>query len=392
MGNPSMTLDPKHDHYDYPTTSPNVQSGHPGHTTPEQDAQVHQLRMGLEAQGFTERLDTLTLLRFLRARKFQVELAKQMFIECEKWRKDFKVDELVKTFDYKEKPQMFEYYPQYYHKTDKDGRPVYIEQLGKIDLPAMYKITTAERMLQNLVVEYENVSDPRLPACSRKAGALLETCCSIMDLKGVGLSRVSSVYSYVKQASAISQNYYPERLGKLYLINAPWGFSSVFGVIKGFLDPVTVGKIHVLGAGYQPELLAQVPAENLPKQFGGSCECDGGCALSDQGPWQDPQWLTGKKQAAGKGEKELNAGASKSENEPEAGTSKRAEKEPEAGIKPSETIENKPSETIESKPSETTTAPPAAAAVPAASGTGTGAVAGEQKTGDGEAAPAPAPA
>jgi hypothetical protein len=154
----------------------------------------------------------------------------------------------------------------------------------------MYKITTAERMLQNLAVEYEKVGDPRLPACSRKAGNLLETCCTIMDLKGVGISKVSSVYSYVKQASAMSQNYYPERLGKLYLINAPWGFSTVFGVVKGWLDPITVEKIHVLGGGYQKELLAQVPAENLPTIFGGTCDCPGGCALSDEGPWRDPEF------------------------------------------------------------------------------------------------------
>lgn len=154
----------------------------------------------------------------------------------------------------------------------------------------MYQITTPERMLQNLAVEYEKVGDPRLPACSRKAGYLLETCCTIMDLKGVGITKVSSVYGYVKSASAMSQNYYPERLGRLYLINAPWGFSSVFGIIKGFLDPVTVQKIHVLGGSYQKELLAQIPAENLPKEFGGLCECEGGCALSDAGPWTDPQW------------------------------------------------------------------------------------------------------
>lgn len=29
------------------------------------------------------------------------------------------MEELVRTFDYKEKAQVFEYYPQYYHKTDK---------------------------------------------------------------------------------------------------------------------------------------------------------------------------------------------------------------------------------------------------------------------------------
>ncbi|PLN80442.1 Sec14 cytosolic factor [Aspergillus taichungensis] len=295
-----MSTPSKYDDYDFPTTAPESQPGHPGHTTPEQDAKVVQLREELEQMGYTERLDTLTLLRFLRARKFDVAAAKTMFVNCEKWRKDFGTDDLVRTFDYQEKPDVFKYYPQYYHRTDKDGRPVYIEKLGKIDLNAMYKITTAERMLQNLVTEYEKLADPRLPACSRKAGKLLETCCTIMDLKGVGITSVPSVYSYVKQASDISQNYYPERLGKLYLINAPWGFSSVFSVVKGFLDPVTVNKIHVLGSGYKSELLAQVPAENLPKEFGGSCACEGGCELSDMGPWKEAEWTKEPKWATPK--------------------------------------------------------------------------------------------
>ncbi|MCJ1424633.1 cytosolic factor, phosphatidylinositol/phosphatidylcholine transfer protein [Sticta canariensis] len=295
MTGPQIKSDSKYDDFDYPTTSPEVKSGHPGHTSPEQDAQVFQLRTQLEQANYTERLDTLCMLRFLRARKFNVELAKKM-----SWRKDFKVDDLVRNFRYDEKPKVFEYYPQYYHKTDKEGRPVYIEQLGNIDLNAMYKITTGERMLQNLVVEYEKLADPRLPACSRKSGQLLETCCSIMDLKGVGISKVSSVYGYVKQASAISQNYYPERLGKLYLINAPWGFSSVFSIVKGFLDPVTVQKIHVLGSGYLTELESQISKEHLPKIFGGTCECKQGCAFSDEGPWQDPQWSKPPKWAQAK--------------------------------------------------------------------------------------------
>jgi hypothetical protein len=208
------------------------------------------------------------------------------FIDCEKWRSEFGggVDNLVPNFDYKEKPQMMAYYPQYYHKTDKDGRPVYIEQYGKVDIEAMRKITTDERMLQNLVVEYEKMVDPRLPACSRKAGQLLETCCTIMDFKGVGLWKAPQVYGYLQKASAVSQNYYPERLGKMYIINAPWGFSSVFSVVKKFLDHVTVAKIHVLGSTYQKELLDQVPQENLPMEFGGTCQCPGGCQLSDDGP------------------------------------------------------------------------------------------------------------
>ena len=58
---PQMELDPKYDNYDYPTTSPEVQSGHPGHTTPEQNAHVFQLRSQLEHAGYTERLDTHTM-------------------------------------------------------------------------------------------------------------------------------------------------------------------------------------------------------------------------------------------------------------------------------------------------------------------------------------------
>lgn len=78
--NPTMELDPKYDHYDFPTTAPEAKSGHPGHTTKEQDAAVHQLRMMLETEGYTQRLDTLTMLRFLRARKFNVEAAKKMSV------------------------------------------------------------------------------------------------------------------------------------------------------------------------------------------------------------------------------------------------------------------------------------------------------------------------
>jgi hypothetical protein len=51
--------------------------------------------------------------------EFEVTLTLDRFVKNEQWRKEFGTDDLVRTFDYKERPQMFEYYPQYYHKTDK---------------------------------------------------------------------------------------------------------------------------------------------------------------------------------------------------------------------------------------------------------------------------------
>jgi CRAL/TRIO domain len=91
-------------------------------------------------------------------------------------------------------------------------------------------------------------------------------------------------------------------LGKFYFINAPWGFATVWSVVKRWLDPVTVGKIAILGGSYQATLLEQIATENLPKQFGGSCTCEGGCELSDEGPWQNPEFLGLQNENVPKGE------------------------------------------------------------------------------------------
>ncbi|KAK9478486.1 CRAL-TRIO domain-containing protein [Lipomyces japonicus] len=275
----------------YPLTyGPDAPSGYPGNVSAEQQAKINIFRNELKSLNYTERLDDASLLRFLRARKFDIPKAKEMFIACEKWRSEFGVDGLLQDFHYTEKKEVSKYYPQYYHKTDVEGRPVYIEQLGAVNITEMYKITSFERMLQNLVWEYETFVSVRLPACSRKAGRLVETSCTIMDLKGVGLSAIQQVFHYVKEASVIGQNYYPERMGKFYLINAPFGFSTAFRIVRPLLDPVTVSKIFILSSSYQSELLKQVPAENLPTKFGGTCDCEGGCELSDAGPWHDPEY------------------------------------------------------------------------------------------------------
>lgn len=274
--------------------APGSISGTPGNVDKSQNEALEQLREELSQAGFLERLDDSTLLRFLRARKFDVALAKEMYVACEKWRKEFGTDTILEDFHYEEKPLVAKYYPQYYHKTDKEGRPVYFEELGAVNLTEMYKITTQERMMKNFVWEYESFVRFRLPACSRCSGYLVETSCTIMDLKGISLSSAYQVLSYVREASFVGQNYYPERMGKFYLINAPFGFSTAFRIFKPFLDPVTVSKISILGSSYKKELLKQIPAENLPTKFGGESEVSeaiGGLYLSDIGPWRNPEYI-----------------------------------------------------------------------------------------------------
>lgn len=76
-------------------------------------------------------------------------------------------------------------------------------------------------------------------------------------------------------------------MGKFYIINAPFMFSTVWGFIKPWLDEVTVAKISILGSDYKGKLLEQIPKENLPVEYGGTCKCEGGCSLSDAGPWNE---------------------------------------------------------------------------------------------------------
>ncbi|EDO14505.1 hypothetical protein Kpol_257p2 [Vanderwaltozyma polyspora DSM 70294] len=279
----------------YPQTcAPGSISGTPGNLNDAQSKALAEMRKILTSKGYTLRLDDSTLLRFLRARKFDVNLALEMFEQCEKWRKEFGTDTILTDFHYDEKPLVAKYYPQYYHKTDKDGRPVYFEELGAVNLPEMLKITSQERMLKNLVWEYEAFVKYRLPASSRYSKNLVETSCTILDLKGISISSFYNVIGYVKEASVIGQNYYPERMGKFYIINAPFGFSTGFRLFKPFLDPVTVSKISVLGSSYKKELLKQIPEENLPVKFGGKSVVDdkqGGLYLSDVGPWRNPKYI-----------------------------------------------------------------------------------------------------
>ncbi|WWC70462.1 uncharacterized protein I206_104413 [Kwoniella pini CBS 10737] len=74
-------------------------------------------------------------------------------------------------------------------------------------------------------------------------------------------------------------------MGHMFIINAPYLFSTVWSLIKPWLDEATVRKIHILGKGYKTELQQYISPENLPSDLGGNCKCPGGCSLSDAGPW-----------------------------------------------------------------------------------------------------------
>jgi CRAL/TRIO domain len=84
------------------------------------------------------------------------------------------------------------------------------------------------------------------------------------------------------------QRYYPEMLNRCFVLNTPMFFESFWeSEIKPHLSPVTVAKVTVTGESSHKDLVEQVDANELPKLYGGVCECEATCVYSDRGPWAD---------------------------------------------------------------------------------------------------------
>ncbi|GLB38312.1 putative protein with domain in homologues of a S [Lyophyllum shimeji] len=259
---------------------------------------------GILHEGDTIGTDDEVLLRFLRARKLDMKAAKEMLKDCQEWRRTVEgvgIDELyrrIDPFDYPEREAVFECWPMWFHKTDKQGRPLNIQFFSGVDFPKLYKVCTPEKHWQTVLVNAESLTREVLPGASRKAGRPISTVFVIVDLKGFRLSQFWQMKALARSSFQISQDYFPETMGQLAIVNAPSTFTVIWSIIKPWLAKETADKVDILGSDYKDVLLKLVDADCLPSTLGGTCECTehGGCHKSCPGPWMEGRvgWGKGK--------------------------------------------------------------------------------------------------
>ncbi|KAG5376087.1 hypothetical protein IGI04_040683 [Brassica rapa subsp. trilocularis] len=188
------------------------------------------------------------LLRFLKTMEFSIEKTVTAWEQMLKWRKEFGADRIIHEFNFKELDKVVRHYPQGYHGVDKDGRPIYIERLGKAHPGKLMDVTTIERYLKYHVQEFERALQEKLPACSIAAKRRVTTTTTILDVEGLGMKNFSpTAANLLASIAKVDCNYYPETLHRMFIVNAGIGFRTLlWPAAQKLLDPMTIAKIQLV--------------------------------------------------------------------------------------------------------------------------------------------------
>ncbi|KAI8060304.1 CRAL-TRIO domain-containing protein [Gongronella butleri] len=184
-----------------------------------------------------------TVLRFLRARKWDADAALDMLLHCLRWRLVQRVDDITALGEHGVRNTLEKIKPGMGHSfidnlfsnkaviggPDKEGRPI-----AYLNVRFHRKEDQDHEVLKILCIYFME--------CSRMiVHQPTETCCLVFNMEGFGLENMD--FDFVRFLLQCFEAFYPETLGRCIIHKAPWVFSQVWRVISPMLDPVVATKI-----------------------------------------------------------------------------------------------------------------------------------------------------
>jgi CRAL/TRIO domain len=155
---------------------------------------------------------------------------------------------------------------------DKEGYPVLCERIGAIDLVGLQaSLDFLGLDFLTWVAWYHELQERLMRRVSKKVNKNRHFMVCIVDMGGLSMRHLaSSTLNLVSKRATFEKNNYPEVVKRIFLINTPSMFATVWGFCKGFLDKGTQDKMEILGSNFYPTLTKFMDGAIVPKFLGGS--------------------------------------------------------------------------------------------------------------------------
>ncbi|KAJ0033407.1 hypothetical protein NQD34_000514 [Periophthalmus magnuspinnatus] len=246
-----------------------------GDLTPLQESCLIRLRKWLQETHKGKIPKDEHILRFLRARDFNIDKAREILCQSLTWRKQHQVDYLLETWT---SPQVLQdFYTGGWHHHDRDGRPLYILRLGHMDTKGLVRALGEESLLRHVL----SINEEGLRRCEENTkvfGRPISCWTCLVDLEGLNMRHLwrPGVKALLRIIEVVEANY-PETLGRLLILRAPRVFPVLWTLVSPFIDENTRKKFLIYaGNDYQGPggLVDYIDKEIIPDFLGGECMCE----------------------------------------------------------------------------------------------------------------------
>ncbi|XP_020605467.1 SEC14-like protein 1 isoform X2 [Orbicella faveolata] len=251
-----------------------------GKLSPKEENQLIKLRKKLSSTHQGKMPNDAHLLRFLRARDFNLDKVYEMLCESLAWRRHHNIDNIREIWH--PPGPLLNYYCGGWHNTDKEGRPLYILRLGSMDVKGLLKAVGEDGFLKH-VVSINEEGLKMTEELTKKTGHPISSWTCLCDLEGLSMRHLwrPGIKALLKVIEVVECNY-PETMGRLLIVRAPRIFGVLWTLVSPFIDENTRNKFLIYGGNdYQDPggLTDYIDAEYIPDFLGGPYECqikDGG--------------------------------------------------------------------------------------------------------------------